>query len=923
MLTQGRHECPDRRPPERYSGELAVDNAKCSYTRRDAASTALAQGVRFAREAQWPLRRSQRWDATEKHRRVIERSDRSLFVDGLRQWGEAPALKFDTGLSVSYRDLNDRVEAFAQQLGQARALILLRASLSLQDIVAYLAALSRRHPVILTGPDNRTASDELARLFGVDLIITADGAVNRTDEREHRTLLHPDLAVLLSTSGSTGGAKLVRLSRRNIEANAAAIADYLQLVTEDVGALTLPLHYSYGLSILNSHLLAGASLCLSQRPLTDPELLPWFHAVGCTNISGVPYSYEIFERMGLRTRPLPALRFMTAAGGRLPPDTVRTYADFLHKRGGRFFAMYGQTEASPRIAYLPPEAAASHADCIGIAIPGGELSLIDENGQRIERPGTTGELVYRGPNVMMGYATSPEDLARGSELEELRTGDLAERTADGFFRIVGRKNRFSKLAGFRVSHDEIEHRLGKTGVSAVVTGDDSCLVVAVTSAHEPDDVARRIMKFSNVTLAQMKVFGVQEVPRLGSGKIDYGRIRQLAAVDHSSPSGSVLESFSKAFWPRDVRPSDRFISLGGDSLTYVVLAVDLERILGRLPIDWEQTRIADLAAATGALSHWPLVDPSVYIRTIAILLVVGTHLFIWDVHGGASVLMTLVGYSLARFQSQALFEGKSRVVARQLVRNLLLYYGVLLSWMALDGVFRWPDLLLLSNVIAFPHEPVAYNAYWFVESYAHIVLGVALLCAVPAVRRRVADHPLGAGLIALSVSVALVFLGRLTWGYYWNACTQFACEPTTEVAYWAAIGWCLHFAGTLRRRIGVLLLASLALIAIGFTFMTTAVYVAVFCLLAWGKRLSLPPSLSAVTSYIASNSYTIYLFHLMPTILFARHFHGVFSAHGFLAELMALALAIGFPLAVAKALAMLADLYRRRRGDENPHMPRA
>src|SRR4030095_16959991 len=182
-----------------------------------------------------------------------------------------------------------------------------------------------RQPVILPSVDHPAANAEIAAIFDVDLRISAEGELSRIGSTGRCNGLHRDLGVLLSTSGSTGSAKLVRLSLGNVQSNARSIATYLNLVPDDVGAVTLPLHYSYGLSVLNSHLTAGAGLCVSRLPITDPGILDLFETARCTNLSGVPYSYEIFERIGLRTRRLPHLRFMTAAGGRLPANLVRSY----------------------------------------------------------------------------------------------------------------------------------------------------------------------------------------------------------------------------------------------------------------------------------------------------------------------------------------------------------------------------------------------------------------------------------------------------------------------------------------------------------------------------------------------------------------------------------------------------------------------
>jgi acyl-CoA synthetase (AMP-forming)/AMP-acid ligase II len=838
------------------------------------------------------------------------------FANRLKEYGHRQALRFEEGPSLTYEALTARVDRFARTLGPDRQLLLLETDTSLESIVAYLAALAIRNPVILVSPDQGDANLEIATIFGASKRITSDGRIDRLQPSGRSDRLHPDLAVLLSTSGSTGSAKLVRLSCENIESNAKSISTYLELQPDDVGALTLPLHYSYGLSILNSHLFSGAAVCISGTPVTSPEIMQWFEDAGCTNISGVPYSYEIYERLGFLEHAPSRLRFMTAAGGRLPPNTVRRYAEHLQKRGAKFFVMYGQTEASPRISYLPPALASTHPDCIGIAVPGGELFLIDDAGTRIERNDTIGELTYRGPNVMMGYATVSSDLAKGRETDELRTGDLAEQTKEGLFRIVGRKNRFSKLSGFRVSHEDVERRLDLAGIPAIVTGNDAGLVVALTGGTDVDVASRAIMAFSNIKPAQLNVFPLQEVPRLASGKIDYRKLVQLAPTERGTPPGSVQEAFAKAFWPWQVKPSDSFLSLGGDSLTFVELTLALEGIVGALPRDWEGMTIDEITGTPIASRERAVLDPNVYIRAFAILLVVLHHLSRWGFNGGANVLMCMVGYNLARFQSRALFEGRVKDVGRQLLKNVGLYYVVLACWMVWDRTLRWPELLLASNVIASSREPFAFNAYWFVESYGHIILAVILVCSIPAARRWISERPLVWGVGALAAGIALVFLGRLTWTLPWNACAKIECAPTTEVSYWAPIGWCLYFANSRGTKIWVvaLALASAALLGLYYPLygeLSTSVgmFAVVFCMLTWRVGLPLPRRIYAITSYVAANSYAIYLLHLVPLTIMGQY-GIVLSKYGAPGELLEVAFGIGVPLAIAATFGGIAAKYR-------------
>ena len=181
-------------------------------------------------------------------------------------------------------------------------------------------------------------------------------------------------SVLLSTSGTTGSPKLVRLAHRNIEANADSIAEYLDIDERERAIQSLPIHYSYGLSVLHSHLATGASVILTPHSIMRPEF--WADAARwqATSFAGVPYSYAILQRTGLLRRAMPdTMRTLTQAGGRLAPEAIVKLHELMQERGGRLFVMYGQTEATARISYVPPEALPEKAHTIGIPIPGGSF----------------------------------------------------------------------------------------------------------------------------------------------------------------------------------------------------------------------------------------------------------------------------------------------------------------------------------------------------------------------------------------------------------------------------------------------------------------------------------------------------------------------------------------------------------------------
>ena len=253
--------------------------------------------------------------------------------------------------------------------------------------------------------------------------------------------LHEDLGILLSTSGSTGSPKLVRLTYENIYSNALAISNYLSIDQNERPITSLPMHYSFGLSIINSHLIEGATILLTKNSLMEREFWSFLQLHKGTSLSGIPYSFEILKKNSVFKMDLPYLKTITQAGGRLSDDLNTEFSEFCKKKKIRFYIMYGQTEATARMSYLPFNNSISKIGSIGIPIPGGEFSLIDENGSTIEENDIEGELVYKGKNVSLGYAFCIKDFSKGDENNGvLFTGDIAKRDSDGYYYIVGRKN---------------------------------------------------------------------------------------------------------------------------------------------------------------------------------------------------------------------------------------------------------------------------------------------------------------------------------------------------------------------------------------------------------------------------------------------------------------------------------------------------
>ncbi len=342
--------------------------------------------------------------------------------------------------------------------------------------------------------------------------------------------IDPALQLLLSTSGTTGSQKYVRLSRDAVTANARQIAEALAIDEQSVGIAHLPLHYSYGLSVVTSHLTSGGRLCVVNDSITSPSFWSKIGNVGGSHFPGVPFHYVALARLGAGIVP-ESVKVFTQAGGALDLRVQTKIRDWATQRGGQFFVMYGQTEASPRMATLQHADHVRKAGSVGVALAGGQLSIVDENGAMLPAD-VVGSVVYEGPNVMLGYAMSRADLGKGDEMNgRLETGDLGRLDIEGFLYLTGRTKRFAKIAGYRLGLDEIEQEL--FAVCPVACLD---LGEKIAVAHEQESETalktrvRELADSYKVPSSSFALRKVTQIPRASSGKIDYARLKDLVSV---------------------------------------------------------------------------------------------------------------------------------------------------------------------------------------------------------------------------------------------------------------------------------------------------------------------------------------------------------------------------------------------------------
>jgi acyl-CoA synthetase (AMP-forming)/AMP-acid ligase II len=786
-------------------------------------------------------------------------------VAGLAAHGERVALLGAHG-SLTYAELADRVAAMADRLGPIRRLVLIQGAHTVEAITAHLGALAGGHVVLLSGD---AAVDNLALAYRPDVVI-AEEFIEIREGTAHD--LHPDLALLLSTSGSTGSPKLVRLSHDNVLSNARAIADYLAITPDDLAATTLPMHYCYGLSVLHSHLVAGAGLLLTERSVLEPEFWAEFQTRGATSFAGVPHTFELLDRVGFADLDLPTLRYVTQAGGKLPAADVRRHAELGVRHGYDLFVMYGQTEATARMAYLPPALASSSPDAIGIPIPGGSFHLEPLPERPLSRADdavAVGELVYDGPNVMLGYAESPPDLALGREIGQLRTGDVARLRTDGLYEVIGRRSRITKVFGLRIDLDHVEGVLAEHGVVVAAADGGDHLILAVCDGARPvrvEDVHALVKSTFNLPAAGVHVSTWAEIPRLPTGKTDYRRLVE-ADAGQAEPvtSGATVADVQQlyaALLARPVSPTDSFVSLGGDSLSYVEASLRLERMLGHLPSQWHTLAIAALVDVPAQPSRrGRQVETNVLLRALGIVTIVATHTGLISLMGGAHVMLAVVGFNLARFQ----LGGSARA---ERVRSIVRATGRValpsMALIALVSLYRpqlgLPQILLSNNLVTMHWVEPAWH-YWFIEAIVQLLLFAAVLMAIPAVDRFERRHPFALPMLIATVGLVFVFKIFAIPGQT-DPQRSYAC------LFLFAYGWAAARARTRREQ----WIVTAFVLGTVWTFVPgvprTAYIMLGILALIWVQQVRVPAWVAQVAGVLAGASLWIYLVHweVFPSI---------------------------------------------------------
>lgn len=477
------------------------------------------------------------------------------FFDQKEERKDQIFLMEEQGGKVTYGQLDQFCGQFSRNT-KARRLAFLLCENTAGSVLGYIACLRRGVvPLLLDSKIDKGLFENLFNVYDPDYLYVPSKELERKRKQpgELRTVLSqygycllectpkketkmdPHLALLLTTSGSTGSPKLVRQSYENISANAHSIKEYLDLNEKERPITTLPMNYTYGLSVINSHMEAGAAILLTSRSLFEKEFWDFFRREEGTSLSGVPFTYEMLWKLGFFKMDLPSLKTMTQAGGKLSKELHRRFASYAKETGRKFIVMYGQTEATARMSYLPSEYACEKTGSIGIAIPGGKFSLKEEEDgvlKEVVEPEKEGELFYQGPNVTLGYAQEKKDLVKGDERGGcLATGDIAKRDQDGFYYITGRKKRFLKILGSRVNLDEAEQILKehfpKAEIACSGLDDRMDIYMAGEKDQHKDQAAVFLSGKLNLNPSVFCIHYVTEIPKNSSGKILYKELEKL------------------------------------------------------------------------------------------------------------------------------------------------------------------------------------------------------------------------------------------------------------------------------------------------------------------------------------------------------------------------------------------------------------
>jgi len=445
-------------------------------------------------------------------------SNNNIFFENLKKFNNKKALILESGQIITYNQLVKETSLLSSKLtGDKKKLVFLLGENNFETIIGYLAFVKKGFSIAILDskindfflknlikvykPSFIFCSKEKKKLKKFKRIINFKSYVLNQNLNQKDYKINKDLMLLMSTSGTTGSPKFVRQSYLNVTFNTRSIVKYLKINKKDITITSLPFSYVYGLSIINSHLYSGSTIVLTNKSIIEKEFWELINKFKVNNFSGVPYSYYIIEKIGIKNLPS-SFKYTTQAGGKMNHELINKIINIYTKKKIKFIQMYGSAEATSRMSYLSWRHSKKKIGSIGKPIPGGKFTLRDNKGKVIKKNFTKGELVYQGKNVCLGYANNVNDLSLPNINKEiLYTGDIAYRDKEGFYYIIGRKNRYAKIFGIRVNLAELETLFLKMGIDVVLKeGKENKIEVYNNNMRKIKQIIKDIGKLTRINI---------------------------------------------------------------------------------------------------------------------------------------------------------------------------------------------------------------------------------------------------------------------------------------------------------------------------------------------------------------------------------------------------------------------------------------
>lgn len=428
----------------------------------------------------------------------------------------------------TYDQVFKQSKILSDKVSKEKKLIFILAENNIETIIGYISFINKGHAIaLLDHRTNRIFINDLIKKYSPDFVYCPNklqkNILNYDNQFVYKNysllkrkikksiLLSENLMLLMSTSGSTGSPKFVRLSYKNLISNSKRIIQYLKIKKKDITITSLPISYVYGLSVINTHLLKGASIVLTNRSMIEKDFWKLVNSCKVNNFSGVPYNYSIIDKIFKNNLPK-TINYSTQAGGKMNLLLLKKIISKYKTSKIRLLQMYGAAEATSRMSYLNWKDAEHKLGSIGKPIPGGKFYIVGRDGKKIKTPYKSGELIYKGPNVFMGYAKNLKDLSL-SDLNRglLKTGDIAYKDKNGFYYIVGRKDRYVKIYGIRVDLSELETIFLKKGVNVnLKKGDENKIDVLY---YKITNIKKTLEYVSRITSININVFVLKKITK--------------------------------------------------------------------------------------------------------------------------------------------------------------------------------------------------------------------------------------------------------------------------------------------------------------------------------------------------------------------------------------------------------------------------